>query len=73
MTVAIRLPFRVTRYSATPTLSVDAVHVNDTWLLDGAVPRNEPGALGACVSGVVIVAMFEKPLRFPALSVARTR
>ena len=32
-------------------MSVAAVQVNDTFLLDGAVALNEPGALGACVSG----------------------
>ena len=62
-------------YWVTPTLSVAAVHDRLTWLDEGAVAVRLVGAVGACVSVpvVVAVAMFEYPLRFAAASAARTR
>ena len=61
---------RKIEYPVTPTLSVDAVQVSPICELLEAVASRLVGAVGATVSGVTAEAVFEKPLRFPAASVA---
>jgi hypothetical protein len=51
---------------------VDAAHVNVIWLLEILLADRPLGALGACVSSVVAVAIVEYGPRFPAASTART-
>ena len=67
---------RSIRYPVTPTLSVEAVHVNPICELDDAVAARFAGAEGGVVSAlgeVVADTIFEYPLKFPAASTARTR
>jgi hypothetical protein len=57
-------------------LSVEAVQVNPICVLDDAVAARLAGALGAVVSGAVLVVAddtFEYALKLLAASVARTR
>jgi hypothetical protein len=65
---------RSTKYAVTPTVSVDAVQLNPTCVLETAVATRFAGAVGGVVSvpaSVVAEALFEYPLRFPETSVAR--
>jgi hypothetical protein len=74
--VQVEPAHRSTRYPVTPTLSVEAVHVNPICELDDAVAARFAGAEGGVVSApeeVVADTIFEYPLKFPAASVARTR
>ncbi len=66
---------RSTRYSVTPTLSVEAVQPRLTWVELTAVALSPVGAVGGVVSGaagVVAVAIVEYGPRLPAASAART-
>jgi len=67
---------RSTLYPATPTLSVDPVHVRLICEIEAAVAMRLAGAVGGVVSGavgVVAVAVLEYALLLPAASSARTR
>jgi len=66
---------RSTRYSDTPTLSVEAVQLRLIWVAPAAVAVSPVGAVGGVVSGaagVVAVAIAEYGLRLTAASAART-
>jgi len=61
----------IIEYPLTPTLSVDAVQVNPICVPEAAAARFA-GAVGGIVSFVFADAVFEKPLRLLAASVAWT-
>ena len=66
---------RSTRYSVTPTLSVEAVQLRLIWVALAAVAVSPDGVDGGVVSGaagVVAVAIAEYALRLSAWSAART-